>query len=172
MNKTKKILIGILIAAGIALCVKLGIIYYNANFNPYALGSFCSFNDLIDCDGVAKTNFSHFAGIPLFAWGMFLYLLFTVMLLSPKLKEYKYLRFLEVFKNPYSYIFVLSSIAFCVSMTLAGISIFVINKICTLCFTTYIIDLFLAILAKSKERTIIGEFKQTFSRDANSFFRC
>ena len=60
--------------AGIALIgfittIKLAIIYYNANFNPYALPSFCSVNSLIDCDGVGKTTESQFFGIPLPYWG-------------------------------------------------------------------------------------------------------
>lgn len=162
MENVKKYIIPILIFVGLLLCAKLGAVYYDANFNPAAMPSFCSYNDFIDCDGVAKTSFSHFFGIPLFAWGALLYMLFTVMLLSPKLTKFKLLRFLEVFKNPYSYIFSLASLAFVISMSLACISIFVIQKICTLCFATYIVDLLLAIFAKDFSKPLFFEVKQTF----------
>ena len=64
-NIKKRIAIAFISLIGIITTVKLAIIYYNANFNPYALASFCSVNDFIDCDGIAKTIESQFLGIPL-----------------------------------------------------------------------------------------------------------
>ena len=100
----KKIAIGIIAIIGFITTIKLAIIYYNANFNPYALSSFCSVNDFIDCDGIAKTTESQFLGIPLAYWGMFLYAFILLMLFVQKLKNLKFLKFLEVFKNPLDYI--------------------------------------------------------------------
>ena len=68
----KKIAIAVLSIIGIITTIKLAMIYYNANFNPYALSSFCSVNQFIDCDGIAKTTEAQFLGIPLAYWGMFL----------------------------------------------------------------------------------------------------
>ena len=99
--KDKKIAIGIIILIGLVTTIKLGIIYYNANFNPYALSSFCSVNDFIDCDGIAKITESQFFGVPLAFWGMFLYAFMGLMLFVDKLKNFKLLKFLEVFKNPF-----------------------------------------------------------------------
>ena len=72
--------IRLLTIIGFALTVKLALIYYNANFDKYALSSFCSINDFVDCDGVAKTTTSQFIGIPLAYWGMFFYI--TVFFLT------------------------------------------------------------------------------------------
>ena len=66
----KKILIGIIALIGFITTIKLAIIYYESNYNPYALSSFCSINDFVDCDGIAKTTASQFLGIPLAYWGM------------------------------------------------------------------------------------------------------
>ena len=80
---------------GILTTIELAVIYYNANFDEYALSSFCSVNSFIDCDGVAKTPDSQFLGIPLAYWGMFLYLFVGIMLFADKLKNTK------VFKVPH-----------------------------------------------------------------------
>ena len=90
----KKTAIAVISIIGIITTIKLAIIYYNANFNPYALASFCSVNDFIDCDGIAKTSESQFFGIPLAYWGLFFYAFIFLMLFAPKLKNYKLLKFL------------------------------------------------------------------------------
>ncbi len=87
----KKIAIALLAIIGIITTVKLAVIYYNANFNPYALSSFCSVNEFIDCDGIAKTTESQFFGVPLAYWGMFLYFFILLMLFVDKLKNLKLL---------------------------------------------------------------------------------
>ena len=125
----KKIAIGIIAIIGFITTIKLAIIYYNANFNPYALSSFCSVNDFIDCDGIAKTTESQFLGIPLAYWGMFLYAFILLMLFVQKLKNLKFLKFLEVFKNPLDYIASLGLISFLISMSLLCLSLFEIKKL-------------------------------------------
>ena len=88
LNK-KTIYLQILSFIGLALAVKLSFIYYNANYNRYALSSFCSINDFIDCDGVAKTIYSQFLGIPLSYWGILLYLTILFLTVVDKLKTIK-----------------------------------------------------------------------------------
>ena len=160
--KIRRILTVIFALVGFALTIKLCEIYYNANFAKYALPSFCTVNDVIDCDGVAKTSYSQFFGIPLCLWGMLLYLFTLLLLFADKLKNCKYLKFLEVFKNPECYIFILYSVAFAISMLLAGISVFRIEKICVLCVATYFIDLGIAILNKDYTKNLFYELKQSF----------
>ncbi len=167
MKTAKRIALTILALTGFITSVKLAFIYWDANFNPYALSSFCSINELIDCDGVAKTTHSQFFGIPLALWGVFLYFIFLVFTFVDKLKNFeikgfKIFGFLEVFKNPESYICALGIIAFLISMTLAGISIFEIKKICILCFFTYILNLFIGIAAKPDSENIIQVFATSF----------
>lgn len=158
----KNLTIQILGIIGLALTVKLAFIYYTANYNQYALSSFCSINDFIDCDGVAKSVVSQFWGIPLAYWGLFFYCVILFLTVVDKLKKVKFLHFLEVFKNPMEYITTLGAIAFGFSMVLAGLSIFQIHKLCILCVITYIIDLIIALTASScKFKNFIISFKTT-----------
>lgn len=161
----KRISIGILALIGLVTTIKLAIIYYNANFNPYALSSFCSVNDFIDCDGVAQTSESQFLGIPLAYWGLFLYAFIFLMLFVDKLKNIKFLKFLEVFKNPFSYIAALGIISFSISMLLLVISLFEIKKLCVLCAATYILNLLIGIVALKGIR-----FLQVFKDSVKDLF--
>lgn len=162
LNK-QKLIIQILALIGLCLTVELAIIYYNANFDKYSLSSFCSINDFIDCDGAAKTNSAQFWGIPLAYWGLFFYLTILFLTLVDRLKNIKFLKFLEVFKNPMCYITALGFIAFVISMFLAGTSLFKIHKLCILCVATYFIDLVIALVAvDSNIKNFIKSFKTTF----------
>ena len=159
----RKISIQFLAFVGLALAIKLAFIFYSANYDKYALSSFCSINDFIDCDGAAKTNAAQFLGIPLAYWGMFFYLTVLFLTFVDKLKTIKCLKFLEVFKEPMAYIAVLGVISFIVSMALAGISLFGIHKLCILCLVTYIIDLTIALIATDGMfKNIVKAFKITF----------
>ena len=167
MNTAKRITLTILALIGLVTSIKLSFIYWDANFNPYALSSFCSINDLIDCDGAAKTTHSQFFGIPLAFWGVFLYFVFLILTFADKFKDieikgFKIFGFLEVFKKPESYICALGIIAFLISMTLAGISIFEIKKICILCFFTYLLNLLIGIIGKPKDENIFQVFATSF----------
>lgn len=161
-EKKQKITIQILALIGLVLSIKLACIYYVANYDKYALSSFCSINDFIDCDGAAKSNAAQFWGIPLAYWGIFFYITILFLTVVDKLKNLKLLRFLEVFKNPLAYVTTLGTIAFICSMSLAGISLFKIHKLCVLCFITYFIDLIIALTASScKPKTFLVSFKDT-----------
>jgi protein-disulfide isomerase/uncharacterized membrane protein len=163
MTDKRKLLILILSLTGFALTVKLAMIYYVANYVQYALPSFCTISELIDCDGVAKTTLAQFWGIPLAYWGMLFYLTVIFLTIVDKLKNVKFLKFLEVFKNPSSYITFLGTLAFVISMVLAGLSIFRIQKICLLCIATYFIDLLIALISSSCSlKNIIYSYKETY----------
>ena len=115
----KNLKVGIVALIGFITTIKLAIIYFESNFNPYALSSFCSINNFIDCDGVAKTGESQFFGIPLALWGMFFYIFILMLLNIDKIKKIKYLEFLSVFKNPMEYISSLGLFSFIISIYLA-----------------------------------------------------
>ncbi len=158
----KKIVILILTFIGFLTTIKLAIIYYNANFNPYALPSFCSISNFIDCDGIAKTTESQFFGVPLAYWGLFLYSFIIMLLFAPKLKNYKLLKFLEVFKNPLDYIAALGLISFTISIVLLCLSLFEIKKLCILCAFTYVLNLLIALVAADwKNGGFIKAFKNS-----------
>ena len=162
-NIKKRIAIAFISLIGIVTTVKLAIIYYNANFNPYALASFCSVNDFIDCDGIAKTIESQFLGIPLAYWGLFLYSFILLLLFVEKLKNVKCLKFLEVFKNPLDYISSLGIVSFSISMLLLCLSLFEINKLCVLCAFTYLLNLLIGCIATDfRNGGFINSIKQSF----------
>ncbi len=155
MNLAKRIALTVVALIGFLTSVKLSLIYWDANFNPYALPSFCSINELIDCDGVAKTTHSQFFGIPLAFWGLFLYFVFLFFTYVDKLKNieikgFRIFAYFDVFKNPEAYMCALGEISFLISISLACVSVFEIGKICILCFFTYFLNLILAIIAKPK----------------------
>ncbi len=161
MEKRKTILIAILALIGFALTIELAFIFFKVNFNEQYSASFCSISNLVDCDGVAKTNYSMFLGIPLALWGMFYYVLTLFLNFVDKIQNKFKNTIFDVFKNPKSYIATLGLISFAVSICLATISIFKINKICVLCFVTYFIDLLIAIVAKSKGSFFLTDIKNT-----------
>lgn len=158
----KKLAIQILAVIGLILSIKLACIYYVANYEKYALSSFCSINEFIDCDGAARSSVSQFWGIPLAYWGILFYILMLFLTVVDKLKQVKLLKFLEVFKSPMAYIASIGTIAFGISMILAGLSLFKIHKLCILCLITYFIDLTLALIASNGQfKLLVESFKQT-----------
>lgn len=162
-NKKKSIIIFILVILGLLVTVDLAYIYYQANFNQYALPSFCAINDFIDCDGVARTTESQFLGVPLAYWGMFLYAFMLILLCVDFLKKIPFLKFLEVFKNKYHYIAALGIISFTISMVLAGVSFLVIDKLCLMCVVTYVINLFIGLIAaKGLDKHFVGAIQQSW----------
>ena len=162
--KVKIIWILIFTILGLLVTIDLAKIYYDANFNQYALSSFCSVSEFIDCDGVARTTESQFLGVPLAYWGIFLYLFILLMLVVDKLKNIPFLKFLEVFKNKFHYIASLGIISFSISMILLCVSFFEIKKLCYMCAITYIINLCIAIIAvKGIDGGFIGAIKQSCS---------
>jgi uncharacterized membrane protein/predicted DsbA family dithiol-disulfide isomerase len=159
----KNVTISLLVLIAFAVTVDLAVIYYQANFNQYALPSFCSVSEFIDCDGVARTTESQFFGVPLAYWGMFLYAFITMLLCVDKLKKLPLLKFLEVFKNKFHYIASLGLISFLISMALLCVSLFEIHKICVMCAITYILNLSIGLVAvKGLEGGFIGAIKQSW----------
>ena len=147
LNSKKNIMIIMLVLIGFIIALDLAYIYYEANFNQYALPSFCSVSDFVDCDGVARTTESQFFGVPLAYWGMFLYSFILMLLGVDKLKNIPGLKFLEVFKNKFHYIASLGLISFIISMILLCVSLFGIHKLCVMCALTYVIDLCIGLVA-------------------------
>ncbi len=163
LSVKKTIIISILVLIGFLITIDLAYIYYEANFDQYALPSFCTISDLIDCDGVARTTEAQFFGVPLAYWGMFLYAFIIMLLGVDLLKKVPFLKFLEVFKNKFHYIASLGIISFTISMILLCVSLFGIHKLCIMCAITYVINLFIGIFAVlGIEGGFIGAIKQSF----------
>ena len=149
-SKIRWTIIFLLVLIGIGLCIELSLIFYKTNFLEAYVPSFCSVSDLIDCDGVSKTSYSLSFGVPNALWGMILYIVMLMLLFVDRIQAKFKNTIFDVFENPRSYIATLGLLSFAISMVLAFISIFKINKICVLCFCTYFVDLFIALTANSK----------------------
>ena len=151
MTNKKRIAITVLCIIGLILSIDLVYIYIKTNFIADAPKSFCSINSFIDCDGAAQTPKAFFSGVPLAIWGVILYCLFLFLNFVDKIREKINFPLLNVFKNPSSYIATIGLISFIISVSLACVSIFQIQKICILCFATYFINLFIALVAVKKD---------------------
>lgn len=160
MTPKKRITITVLCIIGLILSIDLVYIYIKTNFIADAPKSFCSINSFVDCDGVAQTPKAFFLGVPLAIWGVILYCLFLFLNFVDKIREKINFPLLNVFKNPSSYIASIGLLSFIISVSLACVSIFQINKICILCFATYFINLFIALVAV-KENFFITDVKNT-----------
>ena len=140
----------ILALVGIGLCIELGYIFYKTNFLSTFAPSFCAVSELIDCDGVAQTSYALSMGVPNAIWGLILYLVMIMLLFVDKIQAKFKNTIFDVFENPRSYISFFGILSFIISMVLAFISIFKIQKICALCFVTYFINFAIALLANTK----------------------
>ncbi len=161
--KWKSPVIWTILIIALLVTVDLAFIYYEANFDKYALSSFCSINDFIDCDGVAKTTESQFLGVPLAYWGLFLYGFIMMLMCVDFLKKIPFLKFLEVFKNKFHYIASLGLISFTISMVLLCVSLFGIHKLCIMCAITYVLNLVIGVVAvHGIEGGFIGAIKQSW----------
>lgn len=141
----RRAIITVLGLIGLLLSIKLTQVYINANFIVDAAPSFCTVNEVINCDGVAQSKYSIFFGVPLSVWGILFYSFIIGLTYTDKLAAFRLFSFLRAFKRPINYVFVFSSVAFAISVGLGLLSYFIIHKICTLCFATYAINGLIAI---------------------------
>ena len=154
---------------GLLATIELIVVYFMANFVPDAAPSICNINSKIDCDAVARTNFALFLGIPNAIWGFLFYAFVLVLYFAKKLKEFKLLKFMEVFAHPKSYIFLMSLVMSLASIVFAYISTVAIQKICIFCFVTYILNFILLFVSKPSKSfvdiviTTINDFIQAIS---------
>ena len=101
--------------------------------------SLCVINQWIDCDAVAKSEYAELFGIPVASYGMFYYLI----LLGLSGMQC----FLDK-RNYYAIWLLFSTIGFVSSVTMAGISLFAVGKVCIFCFSVYLLNtvVFIAVL--------------------------
>lgn len=166
LTKIRFWIILVLCIIGMILSIELSYIFYKTNFLTNFAQSFCSISNLIDCDGVAQTPYALTFGVPNALWGIVLYLLFIFLLFVDKIQAKFKNTIFDVFENPRSYIATIGLVSFCLSMVLAGISIFKIDKICVLCFCVYFVNLFIALTANSK-----GLFYQDIKTTLVDFYK-
>ena len=111
--------------------------------------SFCSINESINCDSVARSEYSQIAGIPISIIGLFYYLtLFSFLVILQNLD----------FKVKKGILVLLSTSSVIYSIGLGLISWFAIKSICIFCCLIYLINILIALLSfrlsSKNDRTI------------------
>ncbi|MDR2338396.1 MAG: thioredoxin domain-containing protein [Deltaproteobacteria bacterium] len=131
---SNKILILTLFGLGISVLL----LYHHvaANSGIQIFSSYCSINELFDCDAVAKSKYSVFLGIPIASYGLFFYCFFVISLFLFKAKAAE---------NYLGTILVLAVLGLIPSLIMAGISIRE-QKICLNCSFLYLINTAIFIL--------------------------
>ncbi len=156
--KNQRIIIALLAFLGLFVSAELCYVFYNANFVPNAAPSFCTINNVIDCDAVSKSGFSTFLGVPLSFYGLLFYSFIMFLALFP---FQKYDAF-KNFKNPESYIFTLSTVSVIFSVILAVISMTIIHKVCILCIVLYDVNFLLLVFSKLG-KPVLSRYKESFT---------
>lgn len=120
--------------------------HYLINILKPTTKSFCSINSIVDCDGVALSDFSMMFGIPVSSIGVFayLFLLIIFIFLEKKYRSEKY---------TISFFIFLSMAIFSFYEFFA--SIFIIKSICLMCCLLYLSIILLLLITKvNSEKTI------------------
>jgi uncharacterized membrane protein/protein-disulfide isomerase len=121
--------------------VYLTLHHYKINILNPQQASFCSFNEVIDCDGIASSEYSTFLNIPVSTFGMFAYAFLFLMLIYDGKKNH-YLALV--------YLFAIVMMAFSLWEMFA--SYVILKKICILCTLLYVMTITLVIMLKQFQK--------------------
>ncbi len=105
--------------------------------------SFCSINQVFDCDSIALSSYSEIFNIPVPSLGLFYYLLFAVFLLIQK----KSIVNEKDLKKTAAIVFFYSWLALPSTLFLFSISSLYLKKVCLFCSLLYIVNILLCILS-------------------------
>lgn len=131
-ERRRTVLFGALAAltlVGLVDAWKLVGVHQAANLDA-AADSFCNLSAAVSCDVVARSSWSVLMGLPVAVWGVFWYGLFSAGLVWAVWSR----RLTGV-------LFVASSFSEVFSLTLAFISLFVIESLCILCAVSWVVNL-------------------------------
>ncbi|MBN2524768.1 MAG: thioredoxin domain-containing protein [Deltaproteobacteria bacterium] len=143
-SMAQKIQVAIVLVSllGLAVAIELTHIHYESHTNP-DFNSICAINEALNCETVARSPWSVFAGLPISVWGMLAYTLFGILGFHALLK-----------KKVLAGFYLVSSLgALVTSGLLAYISTFLIKSLCLFCTTLYVVNSALFILGIVLVRT-------------------
>ena len=136
----KKWLVAALIAAFLGLAVTAVSIseYFKIQKEGLEESSFCSVNEVVNCDIVNASSYSEFLGIPVAVWGFLFYL--TAALYAA------YIRFSKKERHAaLSSIWIFSLFGLLWNIRMAYIAVGILHAVCLTCFAQYAISIFLAV---------------------------
>lgn len=164
----KKFFSRFLVVSIVGIAVSTYLLFHHVEIrNGYQFEeSFCSINQVLDCDSIALSSFSEIYNIPLAGLGLFYYLLLAAFLLIQKkaIKEEKDL------KKTAAVVFFYSWIALPGTLLLLFISCFYLKKICLFCSLLYLTNIILCILSFLTPDRPQGFFR-AFVEGLKEFFR-
>jgi uncharacterized membrane protein len=139
IERRPKRIIVLLLLATIGLCLAgwLTYLHYRVHVDPL-YSSVCAIGEKVNCETVAASIYSVFAGLPVSVWGAVAYLLFVCLCIAELIPNEKI--------NTIGLMSLLSLGMIVSSLVLAGISSFVIGAVCLFCTATYLVNLAIVIL--------------------------
>jgi protein-disulfide isomerase/uncharacterized membrane protein len=155
----------LLAMGGLGVSVELTRIHYLTHTDP-SYHSICAVNAKINCESVAQSPFSVFAGLPISIWGLLAYTVIGVLALWGLITRRLHAHW------PQGIMFATFTGAFLASAILAWISFFLINSMCIFCMSLYGINtalfamgLIIARVSRVNPFTVlIVDLKAIFSR--------
>lgn len=125
-TKKQYIILSILLLIGLSVSAKLFHIDYMVNYSGEPYKSFCNVNETFNCDAVSASEYSHLFGVPIAFIGLLSNLFLIIFVpISKRLSKLK-----DHIKEIYLFIFFFYAVG---SISLAGISFFLINSFCFMC---------------------------------------
>ncbi len=124
--------------AGLCVSIELTRIHVFTHTDP-EFQSICGISDKVNCETVALSPYSVFMGIPVSVWGMIGYVVmlsFSIVALVSNRKS----------PWPWGFLLGLFCVSAAVSLTMATISVLLIDSICIFCMTTYAFNFALLVL--------------------------
>ena len=157
--KTLKITSLVLIGLALFISIYLTIHHYKVNILNPETSSFCTIGEVIDCDGVATSEYSTFLGIPVSSFGIFAYA-FLWLLIFYDFKKERYLTG--------TYVFSLVMLLFSFWEMFA--SYVILKKVCIFCTLLYLLVGAITVILKIMQKSSHKQIAQKFWQLIKSFF--
>lgn len=112
--------------------------YFHIQRSGLEEASFCSINEVINCDIVNASSYSVLFGIPTAVWGLLFYLVAAGFALFIRISK-------EPKESTLSFIWLVTIIGFIWTLRMAYVSAFVLHAICITCLSQYLVNLILLV---------------------------
>jgi uncharacterized membrane protein/protein-disulfide isomerase len=154
----------LLAVIGLALSAYLTYLHVRLHHDPTYV-SVCAFGDKVNCETVAASSYSVFAGLPVSVWGALGYLLLGWVALARRGggRQNRGSGMLALY----------GAVLALVSVGLAAISTFAIGAFCIVCTATYVVNLAVAAIAIARARrgggivnSVADDIRDALSRPA------
>ncbi|MBI2974680.1 MAG: thioredoxin domain-containing protein [Deltaproteobacteria bacterium] len=112
--------------------------YFHVRKNGFEEASFCSINEVVNCDIINASSYSEMAGVPVAAWGILFYIIigcYAFFVRSSKQQRFEALSFASA----------LSFIGLLWTVRMAYASVFTLHAVCITCAAQYALNLFIFI---------------------------